>query len=226
MIRDFINTLFPDYCVACLKALAKGEEQLCLHCQYALPYTDYHLHPDNELIQKLGNRMRLTYALAYLIFSKQSRVQRILHALKYSGNQEIGCLMGRWYGRTLLEQQYEQKFDLILPVPLHKSKLRQRGYNQSDCFALGLSESLGVPWEANTLVRAKATATQTRRGRWERWQNVEDIFEVAHPNQVEGKRILLVDDVVTTGSTLEACALVLQENHVQNLSIAVLAVAT
>lgn len=225
MLNDFISLFFPNFCIGCQQPLLKGEAHLCTDCRFHLPVTDFHLHQDNELGKKFGGKIPLVYTLAYLKFTKSSTVQNILHSLKYDGNQEIGVMMGHWYGSLLSEKHFDDVFDLILPIPLHTAKLQKRGYNQSDCFAQGLSESLHTEWSNNILVRNRATTTQTRKKRFERWLNVEEIFEVKEREMTEDKHILLVDDVVTTGSTMESCLHILMQSGAKSLSIAALACA-
>jgi ComF family protein len=217
--------IFPDYCLACEQALVKGEDQLCTECRYHLPQSNFHLDPRNILTKRFAGAIPLRYCLAYLKFEKGSKVQRILHTLKYEGNQSIGISLGKWYGQHLVNHSIHEHFDLILPVPLHPSKLKKRGYNQSDTFAQGLSEAMNVPWSADILARTKATETQTRKSKSERWENVSSIFEVKESEMVKSKRILLVDDVITTGATIEACLQVLQKADSQELSIGSIAVA-
>lgn len=226
MLREFIATIFPEICIGCAEALRYGEHQLCTQCRLALPQTDFHLRQDNELHQKFAGKIVLRYALSYLKFTKEGRVQKILHELKYNGNQEIGEMLGEWYGAILKDEQIHQDFDLILPVPLHLSKLRSRGYNQSDCFARGLSIGCEVAWSPDILIRRKATETQTRKSRFNRWLNVAEVFAVADGSQIAGKHILLVDDVMTTGATLEACLEVIVPHQPASVSIATIAVAT
>jgi len=226
MFSDFVDLIFPQYCLACLGYLEKGEVHLCTTCHYSLPKTDAQGLQSSILAQKFWGKVDIIHALAYLKFTKEGRVQRLLHQLKYSGHQEIGELLGRWYGYDLKESGYTKEFDLIVPVPLHKSKLKKRGYNQSDCVAKGLSEGLGVPWSADILVRAVATETQTKKKRLERWANVDNIFVINDTETVQQKHILLVDDVITTGATLEACAHQLYESGSKAVSIAAIAMAS
>lgn len=235
LLADFFSLIFPECCVCCDEALVKGEKQICTKCHYDLPLTNYHLHKENILSQRFWGKLPLSYAFAYLKYTKGGKVQRILHDLKYNGNQEIGQMIGKWYGQALVDAGLakldakdpgkEQIFNVILPIPLHKSKLRKRGFNQSDCFAKGLSAITEIPWYDDVLARNIATKTQTRKGRMERWQNVEKIFEVLKPAMIVEKHILLVDDVVTTGSTLEACAQVILDAGASKVSIATMAVA-
>lgn len=225
MLSDFVDMLFPRSCLTCRGLLEKNEELICVQCRYALPQTNFHLDEDNELARKFWGRISLRHAFAYLRFVKTGKVQVLLHHLKYHGKQEVGEVLGRWYGNDLKKSKLANEFDLVLPVPLHPSKLAKRGYNQCDSLAKGMAEGLSIAWDGNILVRQKANVSQTRKGRIERWENVEDIFRILQPEKVRGKNILLVDDVITTGATLEACGLPLQEAGCQSLSIAGLAVA-
>lgn len=206
MFRAFLDLLFPRYCLACHGALARGEETVCLACRQNLPFTESHVCPNETLNQKFWGRIPLASVQAYLTFTKGGNVQRLLHALKYKNHPEVGDLLGRWYGNELREVGLHERLDLLVPVPLHPKKQKVRGYNQSDCFARGLSEALGVEWSSEVLKKAKNTTTQTRMTRSERLKNVESAFFVENPALIAGKRLGLVDDVVTTGATLEACA--------------------
>lgn len=224
-LKTLLSLIFPEYCLGCEHCLIKGEVLICTHCLYALPQTDFHLRTAHELLDKFGGKLPLSYALAYLKFTKQGRVQKILHALKYQGCQKIGELLGFWYGYTLRQAQLHQAFDLIIPIPLHPSKQKKRGYNQSDCFARGLSEAMDVHWLAQGLIRTKANPSQTTLGKLARWENVSQIFEVNPSINIKGQRVLLVDDVVTTGSTLEAGLRTLYQAGAKEISFAAIAVA-
>ncbi|MHC2990566.1 hypothetical protein OB13_02805, partial [Pontibacter sp. HJ8] len=213
-------------CYACDNPLARGEKYICTDCNVKLPYTNFHVHGATELNtlqQRFWGKVPVRFAFAYLYFRPKGRVQRLLHRLKYKGAQELGEQLGKRYGALLSDHRYADQFDLILPVPLHRLKLRRRGYNQSDGFAKGLSDALKVEWSSSILVRNTDTATQTKKSRLDRWQNVEKVFEVKKPELVKGKRVLLVDDVLTTGATLEACAVVLLESGCQEVSVATIA---
>lgn len=203
---DFVALLYPNLCCACDEPLVKGEELLCLACRYDLPKTNYHLEPDNPVAQTFWGRVDVQQATAFLHFTKGGKVQHILHHLKYDDRTELGTLMGQLLGADLLETEIWQDIDLVVPVPLHRKKLRQRGYNQSDYFAEGLAQSLSCDWQANVLQRTSYTQSQTTLSRAERWENVKDVFTLNPNADIAGKHILLVDDVITTGATLEACA--------------------
>ncbi len=225
MWKDFLDLLFPNYCQMCEESLERGERLICWHCHYHLPLANYHKLADSPLARRFAGKVAVQYAWAYLKFTKEGKVQHLLHQLKYHNKPEIGNLMGQWYAKELQEYNLDKAFDLILPVPLHQSRLRKRGYNQSDTFAQGLSQGLQVEWHPSVLRRNVASSTQTKKKRFDRWKNVEKIFEVALPEKVAGKRILLVDDVITTGSTVEACVKILLEANCKEVSIAAIAAA-
>ncbi|MGV3503100.1 MAG: ComF family protein [Adhaeribacter sp.] len=226
IFRDFGALLFPGYCYACEKALVKGESLICTYCRMRLPYTNIpHQEPDAALKHRFSGQVNLQHALAFLYFKRAGRVQRLLHALKYQGQQEIGLLLGQWYGEALRPHGFGQAFDQILPVPLHAARRRQRGYNQSESFAQGLSQALEVPVATQALARQVATSSQTHKSRAERWRNVEQVFRVTQPELVRDRRVLLVDDVLTTGATLEACALTLVRAGCREVSVGAIAAA-
>jgi len=172
--------------------------------------------------QKLAGSVSFKYLLAYLHFHKKGVVQKVMHQLKYNHMEEIGTMLGRWYGHDLLLNGFKDEFDMVIPVPLHPSKERKRGYNQSEAFAKGLSEVLKMEVYLG-LKRVTPTETQTRKSRSERLKNVEDVFEVTKDASLEGKHILLVDDVITTGATLLTCGSKLINAGAQELSFAVIA---
>jgi len=203
LFSDFIALFYPNYCYGCKDGLVKGEDILCTKCILDLPKTNYHLG-SSPVKEKLYGRLNVEHAFAFLKFRKTGIVQHLLHELKYNNHPEVGIKLGRLYGWELKNNSID-KFDLIVPVPLHATRKRKRGYNQSSKFAQGLSESLGVPWDESVSIRNASTATQTKKNRMERWNNVKDVFAVDHADRLQGKRVLLVDDVITTGATIEAC---------------------
>jgi ComF family protein len=225
ILLDFVALFYPRYCLACEGALVKGEDIVCTGCMRDMPTTDYHLDQNNSFFRKLQGRITVKYVLALFRFTKESRVQNLLHALKYKNHPEVGVMLGKRYGSELLATGYKDHFDIIIPVPLHATRLRTRGYNQSMEFGRGLSEVLEIPCLDGLLIRTSKTGTQTRKTRLKRWQNVKEVFKVAKAEEIQGKRILIVDDVITTGATLEACISVLNDNHCGEISIACIAAA-
>ncbi len=206
-------------------ALVRGEEMICSHCLLEMPRSRYHLERENPFYVRFRGRIPVRYVMTMFRFVKGSRVQHLLHALKYKNQPELGVALGRMYGQDLLEAEYVSEFDLIVPVPLHSSRKRNRGYNQSEEFGKGLAEILATECSDKLMRRRIGTETQTRKSKLNRWENVRQVFDVSRPERVEGKRILLVDDVVTTGATLEACGRSLLGAGTRELSIACIASA-
>ncbi len=224
IFEDFTSLFFPHYCLACQGPMVKGEDILCTSCLADLPKTSYHLRNENPVKSRLLGRLPLKYAWAFLKFRKNGMVQHLLHQLKYNNHPEVGVRLGQAYGLELSQSGYMSEFDLIVPVPLHHSRKRQRGYNQSAQFAVGLSQALNIQWDESVSVRLHSTGTQTNRSKSDRWENVKDVFSLGG-NSIAGKRILLVDDVITTGATLEACGQHLISNGCRELSVACIAEA-
>ncbi|MGE0636781.1 MAG: ComF family protein [Bacteroidia bacterium] len=200
-----IGLIYPKICMACDRPLLKQEESLCTFCIYGLPKTGFHTESDNPVSRLFWGKSEIEGAASYFHFEKGGHVQQLIHKFKYKGFKEIGIEVGKHYGAELKNFTPYNTADIIVPVPLHKSKQRKRGYNQSEFFARGLSQTMNIPTDFSSVYRAKATDTQTRKSRFERFENVESIFQLKENHPLSGKHILLVDDVVTTGSTLEAC---------------------
>ena len=207
LINSIIGLLYPSVCAACGTPLFKWEKLVCMRCRNLLPKTGYELNEDNPLATMFYGKVRLKAVTSCFFFSKEGKVQRLIHELKYKGNADAGVFLGQELGKTIMEAPLFQGIDYLIPVPLHPKRERQRGYNQSMMIAQGISEMTGIPIGDRFLLRSVNTATQTHKSKEERWQNVKDIFELGHPEQLEGKYVLLIDDVLTTGATLEACAL-------------------
>jgi len=223
--KDFVNLFFPNYCFGCNLSLVKGEDTLCTRCLLELPKTNYHLMDENPIKNKLIGRLPVKHAWAYLKFRKTGIVQHLLHQLKYNNHPEVGVKLGANYGQELVQCGYQNEFDVIIPVPLHPTRKRKRGYNQSEKFAEGLSNSLGIPWDKSISVRKLSTLTQTKKSKQERWENVESVFDIDAVEKIKSQRVLLVDDVITTGATLEACGQHLISHGCKELSIACIAEA-
>jgi ComF family protein len=202
---DFLSLLFPRLCYACGDHLLRNETLICTECYVVIPRTNYHLDNENQLAQLFWGRCLIEKSGAFSFYNKGSRIRNLIHNLKYRGVKEIGCELGRIYGLTLKSSGFTDDIDLIIPVPLHPSKQRIRGFNQSDLISSGISEVTGLPVVTGSLSRIKGSATQTRRSRYDRWTNVDGIFAVVDADMIRGRHVLLVDDVITTGSTIEAC---------------------
>jgi len=222
---DILSLLFPRLCYACGNHLMRNEKLICTECYVLIPRTDYHLDNENEVARLFWGRCRVERAAAFSFYNRDSRIRKLIHNLKYKGIKEIGPELGRIYGYSLVKSDFLSGVDVIVPVPLHPSKIRSRGFNQSELICEGLSEATGLPVDKGSLSRITGTSTQTRKSRYERWVNVEGIFNVANAAGIEGKHILLVDDVITTGSTLESCVNELLKIEGVKVSVAALAVA-
>lgn len=223
LLDDFISLIYPRICMACGNSLYKHEKIICNYCLYHLPKTYFHLEKDNPVSQKFWGRVNIESVAAYYYFSKAGKVQHLIHQLKYNKQKEIGIFVGKLYGIELKNSVLFKNTDIIVPVPLHPKKQRIRGYNQSEMFAKGLSVSMDVDINTNILYRNISSETQTKKSRYKRWENVKEIFKIKDAETLKDKNILLVDDVITTGSTLEACANALLQIPGTKVSIATMA---
>lgn len=226
LLQDFLHLFFPDCCYSCQGILLAGERHICTACRANLPFTNFHKLnlQDNPVCQKFFGKIPIRFGTAFLKFTKSGKVQRMLHQIKYQNKPELAQILGEWYGSQLQDTPLASQVQLLVPVPLHPKKLKIRGYNQSECFGKGLAKNLQLELAPNALVRNVATATQTKKSRVERWENVARVFE-AKSDVVKNKHILLVDDVITTGSTLEACGRTLLEAEALSVSVAAIAMA-
>jgi ComF family protein len=202
---DFISLLFPRLCYACGNHLMRNESLICTECYVVIPRTNYHNEKDNPVARLFWGRCMIEKAAAFSYYNKGSRIRNLIHNMKYKGIREIGYELGKIYGLSLESSGFMEDIDLIIPVPLHPDKKRARGFNQSEIISLGIADSSPLPVDIKSLERKIVSATQTKRSRYERWTNVEGIFQVTDPRTIEGKHVLLVDDVITTGSTVESC---------------------
>ena len=201
-----LHLTFPHVCEGCGTDVLAIDHFLCLRCLSSLPQTKFHLHANNPIEKIFWGRVPLVNATAQYYFTKESLMQRLMHAFKYKSNKELGLYLGKLMGQSLLESDRFHNIDVIIPLPLFPKKERQRGYNQAAILGAGIGEILKKPVLKNVVVRNQATETQTKKNRVERWQNMEGRFELINEKAIEGKHVLLVDDVVTTGATLEACS--------------------
>lgn len=224
-LNDFIALIFPQLCQACGSTLVSNEDLICTACYYDLPYTNFHQQADNVVARQFWGRIDLQAAYVLLYFYKGGKVQRMMHGLKYRNTPRIGNKLGEVAARQLLLNDVYRGVDYIIPVPLHPRKLKQRGYNQSRQFAEGLAEKLNKPIDTVNLIRLKHTDTQTKKSRFSRYENMKDVFAVRDTAKFAGKHVLLVDDIITTGSTLEACGLELLKIPGVKISVAAIAYA-
>ena len=225
LLNDFISLIYPRLCIHCGKMLVKGEEYLCIHCECDLPRTAFHNENDNPVSRIFWGRVNVVNATSYLSYHKESITQKIIHAIKYHGEKELGILMGKRFGIELNSCPINQ-VDFIIPIPLHKLRLERRGYNQSECIAKGIAEAMNKPCFSELIKRKVFTNTQTAKSRYDRWLNVEEVFEVSSPEKLINKHILLVDDVITTGATIESCVTALLKIEGCKISVATLAYAS
>ena len=221
----FFDLVYPNLCLLCSENLMKAEKYICFHCRSDIPTTKYHLTPDNPVEKRFWGKVPLTAGSSYFFFQKGSDYQKLIHELKYRGNRELGIELGRMAGAELKESSAFASADYIVPVPLHYKKEAKRGFNQSLMIALGMSETLNIPVADKMLVRNLPSETQTRKSVYERYENTAGIFSLRQKEECEEKHILLVDDVLTTGSTLEACAAALLQCEGVKVSVFTLALA-
>ncbi len=226
LVKDFIGLLFPEVCAACGGPLVMNETMLCSSCLLHLPRTFYSKERDNPVSQVFWGKLDVYAATALFLFKKGSGVQHLLHQLKYNGNREIGIYLGAILGDELQGSDLFNTVEVVVPVPLHPRKQRKRGYNQSEIIAEGICRTLKASLDTKTLTRVHYSETQTKKSRYKRWENVKDIFSITSDTSLSGKHVLLVDDVLTTGSTMEACAGALLKVPQLTLSIACIAFAS
>jgi ComF family protein len=220
LLHEFSRLFFPQSCVVCSDKLLEQEKSVCLACLCKLPKTNNFKEPDNVAEQLMAGRIPFERIAAFCMFSKKGVLAPLIHHLKYHNRGDIGVLLGKMYGEDLLGSDFLQPVDIIVPVPLHRKKRKQRGYNQAEMIARGLSETTAVPISTENLVRTIHNPTQTKLDKTRRWENVKNIFDVKNPDEFQAKHILLVDDIITTGSTLEACGAALQKCNGLKISIA------
>lgn len=222
--EDLLSFFYPIYCASCGKRLMKEFEVLCLTCETSITKTNYHLHKENPLEKKFWGRCNIEKATAFYFFEKKGQVQNMLFHLKYKGNQALGRHLGKLMAQEINNSIFCDA-NVIVPVPLHPKKQIMRGYNQIHSFCEGFSELLDIPLNTKNLIRITDNSTQTKKNRLERWTNVEHIFKVKNMSLFQNQDVILVDDVVTTGATIEACCEALQEAGVRKIYLVSLAVA-
>ena len=203
----------------------KGEKIICTSCRHQLPQTDYHLYKNNEIEKIFYGRSKIMFASSFFFFHKNGLTQNLIHQLKYKGHQEIGKMVGYWYGEKLKEET-SKSFDYIVAVPLHRHKEEKRGFNQVDTFGKALANVFDAKYSKDNLVRIYMSETQTKKSRFARWLNVKEIFSLMDTELFKNKKVLLIDDVVTTGATLDACCQELSKTDGIEISIVTIAVSS
>ena len=206
MFQSLIHLFFPPVCAGCKTVLIANENVICTNCRHEIPLTQHHLNPENEAYKKFYGRIPVEQVSALLYFHKKGIVQELIHSLKYRGQEEIGFVLGEWYAEELKNHHLLQTVDAIIPVPLHPKKFRERGYNQVTEFGNALSKSLDIPVNTTILFRQVYSKTQSQKNRLGRTEGIDSVFDVAFSESDYNQHFLLIDDVITTGATLEVCA--------------------
>ncbi len=225
MLTQLLDLLYPRLCFACNSHLIAVNETICLSCEYKITPTVYHTMPENIVAERFFGRVKIERATTAFSFVKGGLLQQLIHKLKYDNRPEIGIELGKIYGNILKASGIWSDIDIVIPVPLHPKKKHQRGYNQAEMWGQGLSEALGIELRNDILIRTDYTESQTKKSRTERFSNVENVFSVTDSKALENKHILLVDDVLTTGATLEACSNTLLKNSDVFINIVCIALA-
>ena len=225
MFQTLINLFFPTVCAGCHSFLVSNENVICTLCRHNIPLTNHHLNRENEAFKKFYGRIPVEHTSALLYFHKKGIVQELIHNLKYKGQEEIGTVLGEWCADDLKKDAFLQSIDEIIPVPLHKRKLRERGYNQLTNFGKTLSNRLKIPYNPNLLVRNIYSKTQSKKNLLNRSEGIDSVFDVTFTEKDYNKHFLLIDDVLTTGSTLEACSQALLKIPGAKISIVCMAMA-
>lgn len=223
MLKHIVNLFFPKICYACLNLLSDNEDTICVDCRNDLPVTNFHFNSDEAIKKALYGRVEIENGTALFRFEKKGPVQQLIHGLKYKSYENIGFILGNWLGGELKEIEAYNDVDLVIPVPLHKKKLNKRGYNQVTKFGQQIAEALGAIYKDDVLLKITNTKSQTNKGRFSRWSNNDELFALKNMDVIDNKHILLVDDIITTGATLEACINIL--NQVKNIKISVVTIA-
>jgi len=224
-LNDLFCLFFPELCAACGRNLFRNENIICTNCIYHLPRTNFHNDPQNKMARQLWGRFKFEQAIAFVYFQKGNRVQNLMHQLKYNKKPEVGIRMGELYAWQLMRSKSWMNADLIMPIPLHPVRLKKRGYNQSEQISKGLASVLKIPVNTHSLVRRENTESQTKKSRFARYENLKDAFIINNASELLKKHILLVDDVMTTGATMEACSIELLKIEGIKISICTLAYA-
>jgi len=225
MLKNLFNLFFPKVCLSCTNMLTDNEMYICTSCRHDLPITNFHFEDPDQVKKVFYGRIKLENATSLLRFQKKGMVQQLMHNLKYKGHQEVGNFLGSWLGKELSGIAEYEDIDVVIPVPLHKKKLKKRKYNQVSVFAKEIAKSLNIVCYENVLIKINNSASQVKKNRLARWNSKDEIFSVQNLNLINNKHILLVDDIITTGATIEACAYQLLKAKNVKISVASMAIA-
>ncbi|MCB4798487.1 ComF family protein [Neotamlana laminarinivorans] len=223
MIKSLVNLFFPEVCYACYSLLNDNEHTICTSCRHDLPVTNFHFNNNDAVKKVFYGRAKIENGTALFRYEKGGLVQQLMYGLKYKGYESIGVVLGNWLGNELSTINSYQNIDAVVPVPLHRKKLKNRGYNQVAKFAIQIAENIDAEYYSDVLIKITNTKSQTAKNRILRWQEGQQLFALQHTKKLKNKHVLLVDDVITTGATLEACINVL--NTIENLKISVVTMA-
>lgn len=224
MLKPLVNLFFPKVCYACYNLLSDNEHTICVECRHNLPVTNFHFNNDDTVKKMLYGRAKIEYGTALFRFEKKGLVQQLIHGLKYKGYESIGIVLGDWLGSELKTIKHYNTIDIVIPVPLHNKKLKKRGYNQVSKFAQHIALALHADYRDDILLKTTNTKSQTTKKRFARWNNDETLFMLDKKTAIKNKHILLVDDIITTGATLESCIQILNQAENIKISIATMAI--
>lgn len=225
MFNALVSLFFPKVCYACLNLLHDNEDSICIDCRHDLPVTNFHFNNDATALKVFYGRVKVENATALFRYEKKGTVQQLIHGLKYKGYEKIGLVLGDWLGSELQTLENYKSVDVVIPVPLHKKKLRSRGYNQVAKFGQQIALALGADYKDGVLKKVTNTTSQVNKKRLARWNNSDELFTIQNTPSIENKHLLLVDDIITTGATLEACITVLSQAKNVKISVATMAIA-
>jgi ComF family protein len=224
ILNDINTVLLPRLCFGCNAVLYRGEEHVCTVCRNQLPLTEYTFNAVNPVDRIFYGRINIIKASSFLFFTEKGIVKSIIHYLKYKNQEQIGAFLGNWYGHILKQNNFLNNIDYVVPVPLHRKKLKRRGYNQVSLFAKSIAEYIGAQYHEGVLIKTANTKTQTKKSRILRWQNKQALYVLTDYEIFKGKNVLLVDDVITTGATMEVCATALSATEGINIYVASMAI--
>ena len=224
LLANLASLIYPKLCVICGEPLIENEKFFCYTCFLKLPKTNYHLIPENQAIERFAGKISLIKASSFFYYSKGGIAQKLIAEIKYKGNSNLGEWIGAYIAKDMISSDFFQGINYLVPVPLHRSKEKKRGFNQAEKIAEGIAQVTKIPLDTSNVFRGKANTSQTRKGVFERWKNTQNLFQIKNTELFNKKHILIIDDVLTTGSTMEAIAQILLKSPEIKISILTLAI--